>query len=137
MQDRQPGPQHVPISDDKLQAKQMMQRMKAAGMGGQMYNTEDLLEQMKGAPPEDGGMSEDEMLEAYDRSQKGEPGLQGQGPDGGSAFDQAQSVLSKGGEFVQEGAKKVVGSLGKLRERVAEAVSGLQGGQGTAKKTEL
>jgi hypothetical protein len=38
LQDRAPGPAHTPMSADEAEREQMMARMKAAGLGGQMYN---------------------------------------------------------------------------------------------------
>ncbi|WIA20894.1 hypothetical protein OEZ85_005239 [Tetradesmus obliquus] len=46
--DRAPGPAHTPMSADEAEREAMMARMKAAGLGGQMYNREDLMQQMQG-----------------------------------------------------------------------------------------
>jgi hypothetical protein len=44
--DRAPGPPHVPMSADEAEREAMMARMKAAGLGGKMYNRDDIMSQM-------------------------------------------------------------------------------------------
>lgn len=45
-QGRAPGPAHVPMSADEAEREAMMARMKAAGLGGQMYNRDDIMSQV-------------------------------------------------------------------------------------------
>lgn len=47
MQDRKPGPKHEAIGEDELKNKKLMRSMKAAGLSGQMYNRDNIMQQMQ------------------------------------------------------------------------------------------
>lgn len=118
LQDRKPGPPHVPMSPDEAQREQMMASMKAAGLGGQMYSRDDIASQLENLKEmgEDGDIPKTPLHEVKDEAAEpsGE-GLQAQVAKAretvqevvGQAKDAAAAVVDKAGSFLK-------GSLGKL-----------------------
>lgn len=128
-QDRKPGPAHVPMSEEELQREQMMASMKAAGLGGQMYSREDMMNQLGGMGA--GGLDgfPDTSLVGDDAGPKGEEGLQAQVAKAretveevvGQAKEAAAAVVDKAGSLLKGSLSKLSSSFSKTKERgVAE-----------------
>lgn len=119
LQDRKPGPPHVPMSPDEAQREQMMASMKAAGLGGQMYSRDDIASQLESLKEmgEDGDIPKTPLHEVKDgeAAEPSEEGLQAQVAKAretvqevvGQAKDAAAAVVDKAGSFLKD-------SLGKF-----------------------
>eukprot|EP00882_Tetradesmus_deserticola_P022308 GHRQ01024208.1.p1 GENE.GHRQ01024208.1~~GHRQ01024208.1.p1 ORF type:complete len:316 (+),score=128.64 GHRQ01024208.1:278-1225(+) len=105
--DRAPGPAHTPMSAGEAEREQMMARMKAAGMGGQMYNREDLMQQMQGLQQQadDGEFAEVPMTEV---PSGGSAGGRSEAP--GSVADAVVESVVKAGEVVSDAVAQAKGA---------------------------
>ena len=95
LQDRIPGPAHVPMTEEQQKMDEMMAKMKASGMGGKLYDKDALKAQMEAlqAQADDGDFGEVHLKEQE------QPQQQGAGGTGEQLLEQAKetatSVMSK------------------------------------------
>lgn len=125
--DRAPGPAHTPMSAGEAEREAMMARMKAAGLGGQMYNREDLMQQMQGLQQQadDGEISSTPMTE-----------MSGDAPAAaaGSVADTVVETMAKAGEVVgdavaqaKDAAAAAVGKASSFLKDKLKSIGGVRG----------
>ena len=119
------------MSEEELQREQMMASMKAAGLGGQMYSREDMMNQLGGMGAGGAGLDgfPDTSLVGDEAGAKGEEGLQAQVAKAretveevvGQAKEAAAAVVDKAGTLLKGSLSKLSSSFSKTKERgVAE-----------------
>uniref|UniRef100_A0A383WPZ6 Saposin B-type domain-containing protein n=1 Tax=Tetradesmus obliquus TaxID=3088 RepID=A0A383WPZ6_TETOB len=125
--DRAPGPAHTPMSAGEAEREAMMARMKAAGLGGQMYNREDLMQQMQGLQQQadDGEIASTPMTE-----------MSGDAPAAaaGSVADTVVETMAKAGEVVgdavaqaKDAAAAAVGKASSFLKDKLKSFGGVRG----------
>lgn len=127
LQDRKPGPAHIPMSEDELQREQMMASMKAAGLGGQMYSRDDMMSQLGGMGDLD-GMSDTPLVGDEAGSAESAEGLQAHVAKAketvqeavGQAKEAAAAVVDKAGSFLKGSLSKLSSSFGKGKEETSD-----------------
>eukprot|EP00879_Flechtneria_rotunda_P006594 GHRR01006929.1.p1 GENE.GHRR01006929.1~~GHRR01006929.1.p1 ORF type:complete len:317 (+),score=90.33 GHRR01006929.1:203-1153(+) len=128
--DRPLGPAHQPMSADEIQREQMMASMKAAGLGGQMYNRDDMMNQINDLQERSdaGEFPEVAFTETgQEPKHKGVSGLAAEVADQvakagevvrdvvGQAKEAAAAAVDKAGSFLKQQLGKLTGSGGQSK----------------------
>eukprot|EP00878_Enallax_costatus_P001617 GHUV01001768.1.p1 GENE.GHUV01001768.1~~GHUV01001768.1.p1 ORF type:complete len:313 (+),score=74.73 GHUV01001768.1:240-1178(+) len=113
LKDRKPGPAHVPMSEEESKHEEMMAKMKAAGLSGQMYNRDDIMSQMEDLQAmADGGDIPEVPLREVESSDESPVN---------KVVKPVTEAVAKAGEAVQE----AVGQAKEVAAAAVEKASGL------------